>query len=112
MGDSFHLLRVYREVEYLFSDDELSIYPQLSRLLHKGYNFIVLQRLRHPRVPLTRTFVLACDLICSNGTELLHRHEILTAEFHTLADLEHYIHNNMLDVLQKHFFGDSKASAS
>lgn len=100
-----HHKRVYKEAEYRFSGEEIKIYPQLGRLLHQGYNFIVLQRLRHPHLPLTRTFSLACEVICSNGTELLQRHEVLTPEYHSLRELEHFIQNNMLNVMHKHFFG-------
>lgn len=95
----------HKNVEYNFASDELVIYPQLSRLLNQGYNFTVLQRQRSSLVPLTRTFTLACELICSNGAELLQRHDILTPEFQTLADLEHFIQHNMLGILQQRFFG-------
>jgi len=97
--------RVYRDTEYAFSGEENQQYPHLARLLQQGYNFVVLRR--HPRLrqPGQHTFILACEVICSNGTELLHRHETLTPEFSALNELEHFIRHNMMNVLHRHFFG-------
>lgn len=97
--------RVYRDSEYAFSNEDNQSYPQLARLLHQGYNFVVLRR--HPRLRQggQPTYVLACEVICSNGTELLHRHETLTPEFDVLGELEHFIGHNMMNVLHRHFFG-------
>lgn len=97
--------RVYREVEYRFSDEENRIFPNLSRLLLQGYNFRVLQQWSDPLLPHQVTYLLACEVICSNGTTLLHRHEYLTPEFNTLSDLEHFVRYNMMAILHRHFFG-------
>ncbi len=104
--------RMYREAEYSFSGEENQLYPHLGRLLVQGYNFVVLQRCQQPRQPLQYTYLLACAVICSNGTELLHRHETLTPEFHRLKDLEQFIRHNMMNVLHRHFFGRDLAPAS
>jgi hypothetical protein len=97
--------RVYRDSEYAFSHEENRSYPHLARLLQQGYNFVVLRR--HPRLrqPGQQTYVLACEVMCSNGTELLHRHETLTPEFANLGELENFIGHNMMNVLHRHFFG-------
>lgn len=97
--------RVYRETEYVFSAEENQHYPNLARLLHQGYNFVVLRRAPPFRQPPQYTYLLACEVICSNGTELLHRHEAMTPDFANLGDLEHFIRHNMMKVLHRHFFG-------
>lgn len=96
--------RVYRDTEYAFSGEENQQYPHLARLLQQGYNFVVLRR--HPRLRQPgQSYVLACEVICSNGTELLHRHETLTPDFESLGGLEQFIRHNMMNVLHRHFFG-------
>lgn len=97
--------RVYRDSEYAFSREENQSYPHLARLLLQGYNFVVLRR--HPRLRQSgqQSYVLACEVICSNGTELLHRHETMTPEFAALSELEDFIRHNMMNVLHRHFFG-------
>lgn len=96
--------RVYRDTEYAFSNEESQLYPHLARLLQQGYNFVILRR--HPRLQHPgQTYILACEVICSNGTELLHRHETLTPEFSALEELEYFIRHNMMNVLHRHFFG-------
>lgn len=97
----------YREIEYPFSTDELDNYPKLSHLMRQGYGFCVLQRLRHPRFPLTHTFILACEVLCSDGVRLMQRFDSLTPEFHTLADLDHFIQHSMLEIMHQHFIGQS-----
>ncbi|MCR6652907.1 MAG: hypothetical protein NVV73_16100 [Cellvibrionaceae bacterium] len=101
MTSYIHGRRVYRDSEYAFSSEENRAYPHLARLLLQGYNFVILRR----RQAELATYVLACEVICSNGTELLHRHETLTPDFGELAELENFIGNNMMNVLHRHFFG-------
>lgn len=105
MNHSVPHSRVYREAEYRFSGEDNQIFPNLSRLLLQGYNFIVLQRCPDPLQPHQLTYLLACEVICSNGTELLHRHEHLTPEFNRLNELEHFVRHNMMAILHRHFFG-------
>ncbi|MBC6906383.1 hypothetical protein DWB84_13045 [Saccharophagus sp. K07] len=105
MTSYIHSRRVYKETEYLFSAEEYNLYPHLARLLQQGYNFVVLRRCPPFRESPQYTYLLACEIICSNGTELLHRHEGLTPDFPNLADLEHFIRHNMIRVLHRHFFG-------
>ena len=105
MTSYIHRHRVYREAEYTFTGEDNKLYPHLSRLLLQGYNFVILQRCPQPRQPQQLRFVLACEIICSNGTELLHRHEALTPEFGKLGELEYFIRYNMMNVLHRHFFG-------
>lgn len=105
MSSYFQQRRVYREIEYRFSSDDSQRYPHLGRLLLQGYNFVVLQRCPKPLQPRQLTFLLACEVICSNGTELLHRHEHLTPEFSRMEDLEHFVRHNMMAILHRHFFG-------
>jgi hypothetical protein len=97
--------RIYKETEYKFSGEDDQAFPHLSRLLLQGYNFVVLQRCPDPAHPRQLTYLLACEVICSNGTELLHRHEALTPEFGRLSELEHFVRHNMMAVLHRHFFG-------
>jgi len=100
-----HHRRVYREQEWVFTQEQCSHFPTLSGLLERKQNFLILQRLRHPQLPEAHTFVLAFDLICSNGTELLQRYEALTPEFKMLTDLERFAKKNLLNIMQQHFFG-------
>ncbi len=102
--------RMYRDSEYMFSGEENQLYPHLARLLQQGYNFVVLQR-RTRLCQASRSYVLACELICSNGTELLQRHETLTPYFDKLVDLEQFIRHNMMNVLHRHFFGRDMETA-
>jgi hypothetical protein len=97
--------RVYREVEYHFSDEDNQLFPNLSRLVLQGYNFVILQRCPNPLLPHQVFYLLACEVICSNGTALLHRHEHLTPEFNRLSELEHFVRYNMMAILHRHFFG-------
>jgi hypothetical protein len=96
--------RVYRDSEYAFSEEDNQLYPHLARLLQQGYNFVILRRLTRLGQA-GQSYLLACELICSNGTELLHRHETLTPNFDTLGDLEQFIRHNMMNILHRHFFG-------
>ena len=105
MTTYIHADRVQREVEYLFSGDDARLYPHLGRLLQQGYNFIVLKRRSNLRSPHERNYALACEIICSNGTELLQRRELLTPDFRDLKMLEDFIRHNMLQIMHKHFFG-------
>lgn len=105
MTTFIHRERVQREVEYLFSREEAGRYPHLGRLLHQGYNFVVLKRSCSLQKPHQRSYALACEIICSNGTELLQRRELLTPDFGDLQTLEHFTQHNMLNIMHKHFFG-------
>jgi hypothetical protein len=105
-----HANRVQREAEYLFSSQDAQTYPHLGRLLQRGYNFVVLKRCMNLQSPRERSYVLACEIICSNGTELLQGRELLTPDFSDLKSLEHFVQVNMLNIMHKHFFGRELAS--
>lgn len=105
MTTYIHTNRMQREAEYMFSCDDAKNYPHLGRLLQQGYNFVVLRCCSNLRSPHERSYALACEIICSNGTELLQRRELLTPNFSDLQGLEHFTQHNMLNIMHKHFFG-------
>lgn len=106
MVTSIHKQRATREVEYPFSGEDGAVCPQLRRLLQQGYGFVILRSQGHAANRARRSgFLLACQTICSNGTELLHRYEHLTHAFERLEALEEYVQLNMLGILQRHFLG-------
>lgn len=105
MTTHIHGGRIPREVEYLFHGDDARNHPHLGRLLQKGYNFIIIRRSCNIHSPRERTYALACETLCSNGTELLQRRELLTPEFDDLQTLEHFTQHNMINIMHKHFFG-------
>lgn len=111
MTTYIHGDRVQREIEYLFCRDDAKNYPHLGRLLQQGYNFIVLRRCCNLRSPRERTYVLACETICSNGRELLQRREMLTPDFKDLQALERFTQHNMINIMHKHFFGRELVAA-
>lgn len=97
--------RTQKEAEYLFDNEDARSYPHLGRLLRQGYNFVVVKRCGDLHNPRQRAYALACETICSNGTELLQRRELLTPGFDNLQKLEQFIQHNMLNIMHKHFFG-------
>lgn len=105
MTIDIHSNRMEREAEYLFCGNDARSYPHLGRLLQQGYNFIVLKRCCNIDNPAQRTYALACEIICSNGTELLQRRDLLTPAFADLQALEQFTQHNMLTIMHKHFFG-------
>lgn len=105
MTTHVHAKCVQREAEYLFSAEDVRLYPHLGRLLRQGYSFVVLKCCSSVQRPEEFTYLLACEIMCSNGTELLQRREPLTPNFRDLHTLEHFTQHNMLNIMQKHFFG-------
>jgi hypothetical protein len=104
MTGHFQNRRMCRESEYAFSAQDKQRYPNLDRLLQQRYHFVVLCR-NAPKTSFGATFLLASEIVCSNGTQLVHRHEPLTPTFSSLAELEHFIQHNMMNVLHRHFYG-------
>ena len=100
-----HANKSARDIELSLTRSDPDQYPNLLHLIEQKYGFVILKRRHSPRPGAAQTYLLACQTICSNGTELLHRYEHLTPECASLQALEDHVQSHLMNIMQRHFFG-------
>jgi hypothetical protein len=105
MTTQIHTQVTSRDAEYALNPDEKLVYPQIQSLLSQKYGFLILKRCQRIQPPREYVYILACEVFCSNGTEVLHRYEPLSPIFASLNDLEGFVSQQLMNILHRHFYG-------
>lgn len=79
--------------------------------LHTEFNIKVIQRLKQASLIGATDYLLASETSCSNGFRTISSLCYLSPPFNSLAELDQYLAEHIVDLLHTHFFGQMSQDA-
>ena len=95
----------YWSSEFKFNSSNQLTFPSLSNLCH-DYALKVIAHVTPARTQ-NKDYQLASETSCSNGSKTIRDLVFLTKPFETMNELEAYVSDNTVEILNKHFHGEA-----